>query len=932
MARISSLLIYFTFCSTLILAQSDIPITSMKMDSLYMKSGQDFKGLVLDENIKVLVFKSVEKKSGGQLKISTFTVDRKDIENVVKISPKDRALLESKFKELANGNVIPPKEKPVIANLPKEEFDVALFPQGILLEPTRIREAINPKTNKYDVFFISPNTNRIHLSPAAEKQYLALRKGLCIQGNEQTGNVTDGVFYNGEIITASDTGHITTWQKDGSLSNDKKVLGKPIRLMVPLKNDLLAIDQDWQIHLLAGKEKVSLTPYALPLLSLMETPGLIVARHGNNNFTAWDKTGRKIYTKEISSMFDYLVSPDDAYLLAITENSLKVIDLEKKTIQEIPIDRGSYCTFVTVSVRASTSLIARPSPPERAVLFQANRQRQYLLLDSQKVVWNEIKSYVDGNSNAWSAEVALVNEIKVYPGIRKINDKVPDNQKQPYLLLGSSASKALTVARGAENLSRFLDKSDFYYRTFERPLAQWNHFHTSFLPSGNKLDFEAPYKYTSLPGEISPTTSTIFLDNKVAYISGDKYFHLLGDFRGNFKIERGDYFHIGNVCLNNSGTRLAHSAFTTSMWIWDTENNKKMHTLDGGSPPTTMALSGDGKTFLSCHAGGKVILWNMETGATKSEWEAPGKPIKAILNTEGSKVFLHCEGNMGFVLPTNLDKTLRFAENQGKIISMPLGANNLALAMPAYTWNPTWKPKFLDHEAKAQKNNEAAFDPDGNKKDQYGVKDNQDQFISMSQDGKRAITLLNENTVACWDLEKSRKLFELRHDDPVACLKISNNGKWIITGNENYQASLFDGNTGAKLKTLEEHYGPIYSVGFFKSEKYAVLGCKYGVLFLDIEKRIVSHTLLRIGGILFYDSEGNFDCDHRAEDFIAFQDRKTKKHITSWQFISSSIDSPFQKILRSKRNPGMLKRFLEAENIDVLLDPILVKTKPPEQN
>ena len=919
MARISSLLICFTFGSTLLLGQSDIPITSMKMDSLFMKSGHDFKGLVLDENIKVLVFKSVEKKSGGQLKISTFTVDRKDIENVVKISPKDRALLETKLKEMANGNPNgnAPIDKPAVVNLPNEDFDVTLYPQGILLEPTRIREVINPKTKKKDVFFISPNTNRLHISPATENQHLALRKGLFIEGNEQTGNVTDAVYYGGEIITSSDTGHITTWQKNGLPKLDRSVIGKPISLIVPLSTDLLAIDMDWNMHLVAGIEKVSLTTYALPLLSLLETKRLIVARHGKNNLTAWDKTGRKLFSQEIGDRFDYLVAPDDSFLLTVTETSLKIFNLQKNTVREIVIDRGSYCTFVTVSVR--NSILDSEGIPEKALLFQTNNARKYLLLDSGNVVFNEIKTFMRNGVLSLAAEVALIKENAVYPGIRKINDKVPDAKKQMFNLVGSSENKVVTLTRTAE-LKDSIDRSvDAFIQTFDRPLAQWNHFHTDGLPPTTKLDFEQPYKYTSIPGEINPATSTIFLDNKVAFASSDKYFHLLGNFRGNFKVERGEYFHIGNVCLNNSGTRMAHSAFNNSIWVWDTEKKKKLHTLDGGSPAVTLALSGDGHSFLSCHQNGKVIDWDMETGKLKSEWYAPGKPIKAQLNYNGTKVFLHCDGNRGFVLPTSLDKPLVFPQSPGEISYIQTAEKNFAMAIPAYTWNPTWKPKFLDHDPKTRKKNEAAFDPDGNKKDQYGVKDNQDQFISMSQDGKRAITLLNEYTVACWDLEKPKKLFELRHEDPVSCLKISNNGKWIITGNENYQAALFDGNTGAKIKTLGEHYGPIFSVGFFKNEKYAVLGCKFGVLFWDIEKGIISHTLLNLGGILFFDSKGNYDCDKRAEDFIAFRDLKTKELITSWKFNLAGIErNVFQRIIHIKRSPGMLKQFLDAEDVEVL--------------
>jgi len=902
-----------------------------------MKTGVVFNGLFIEQDFKFIVFKTVEKKIDGPLRIFELTVDRKDVEEVIKVPLKDRALLEAQLKELANPIAIPGKGV-VVAKAGgnfQDVFDVELVPQVGLFEPTRVRECIHPATKKKMTFLISPNTNKVYVSPSEEKHYLALRKGILIQGNEQTGNVTDAVYFAKDIITASDTGHLTTWKENGFPDINMKVLEKPIRQITPVGDSLLIIDVDWQFHHWDKQGTKSYEKYELPLINLMETPNLLAAKHGSNQLTVWSKkSGKIVLSQQQMEPFDFLINNNETHLLMRSDSKLKVFQINtNRLVSSYPIDLDSYTTFVDVSIRPSIN--DRSGSPVSAVLFQSNNVRYYLNLEdglNSKPVNNEVNTFTktDGNGNRFvslRAETPLIEESTVYPGIRKINDKVSDANKKLYVYVGSSEIKVVTLTRDGEqkiNLLLPIDRRvDAFIQNFNRPLAQWNHVHTGVLPQGNKLDFVNPYKYSNIPIEITPATTTIFLDDKVAYCSGDKYFHLLGGFRNNFKLERGDFFHIGNVCVNNNGTRVAHSAHNFFVYVWDTEKKAKTHTLKVDSPPLTLALSGDGNALLSGHKDGRTILWDLQTGKEKSEIKVPSNPIKAILNYDGTKAFLHCEGNKAFGFPTNANIILESPGDSGRYTTIPLAGGKFAVFMPAFTWDPTWKPKFLDHDKKTREKLEAAFDPDKNKGNGfYGVKDNQDQFVSMTTDGKKALTLLDKKTVAVWDLENAKKLHILEHQDPVSCLKISKNGRWVLTGNENYQASLFDGITGEKLKTLGEHYGPIYSVGFFNNEKYACLGCKYGVLFWDIEKAIISHTLITLGGILFFDSKGNYDCDHRATDFIAFRDKKTKEIITSWMFNQSGgTITPFQRMLGSKNKPGMLKDFLGAEDVNVFLDP-----------
>jgi len=88
----------------LLLAQSDSVIKNLKMDGLVMKTGRIFDGLFIEQDSKDLVFKIVEGKTDGTLRTFELTVDRKEVEEVIWLSVKERALLEVQLKELANPN------------------------------------------------------------------------------------------------------------------------------------------------------------------------------------------------------------------------------------------------------------------------------------------------------------------------------------------------------------------------------------------------------------------------------------------------------------------------------------------------------------------------------------------------------------------------------------------------------------------------------------------------------------------------------------------------------------------------------------------------------------------------------------------------------------------------------------------------------------
>lgn len=907
MARISSLLLCITFGCTLLLAQSDPVIKNWKMDTLAMNSGQVFKGLFVEQNVKYLVFKTIDKKVDSPLRISTITVERKDVDSVVRITPKERALLETQLKELTNS---PVANQPIVKTpLPDLYKNMELVPLIGNTEPPRIREG-GPS-----YFSISPNANRVFLGEASEKSYLKLRKATLIEGNETTGRIKDAVYYLGKLHTGTDSGNIATWGKHGVLENNYKAIDSAIRLMVPIQSDLLVFDKNWQFHRCDTRTqtKVSFEKIAnLPLKDVGQSMKYVVSKHGKNNLAVWDLTqGTFLYSLNIGEEFDYLVAPEENYLAVVKNAEVDIYNpaTGKKLLKTIDLDPGSYCTFASVIINDQLEM-----RQGYAMIIKQNGDDWYFDFNNSKKYRNPtIPQFYKGD--LVEVEKEIVKEVSVEPGVTGNSKAI--RKLDPNYARAAIYEKTVYVFNALNRVEK-IKRS--------RPLVQYQNIHAPYLSPMGRLDLTSSYKVDNqLHCEIVPTSTTLFLDEKIAYCSGDKYFHLLGGFRGNFKVERGTYFNIGNVCLNNTGSKMAHSANKDVCYVWDTEKKAKAGTIYGdGSPTRSLALSGDGKALLTCHTSGNVIYWDIENGGKEAQrFVIKDNPQKAFLSHDGTKLLLHAKSDKAYFLPR--DKTpasLPDLELENDLKCVPLDEQGILklMAFKAFTWKPNWDPNIEENDPEESKRNHPLFSPNNLiNQTNHGVPDNQDQFLSMNQDGTRAVSLLDMNTVAIWDLAAGKQLFKLDHDNPVTCVKISNDGKWILTGNEKMEVFLFDGVKGLKVYRFQDEYGPIYSLGFFQKEKYACLGSRFGVTFWDLEKGTKAFTLLNIGGILFFDQNGYFDSDHHSKNYFGFRDKATREMLISMRKYGNSGGelSPFEKILKSKERPGMLKSFLKAENVEM---------------
>jgi ankyrin repeat protein len=95
--------------------------------------------------------------------------------------------------------------------------------------------------------------------------------------------------------------------------------------------------------------------------------------------------------------------------------------------------------------------------------------------------------------------------------------------------------------------------------------------------------------------------------------------------------------------------------------------------------------------------------------------------------------------------------------------------------------------------------------------------------VSISPDGKFAVSGSYDKTCKVWDLQSGKELHTLNgHTNYVWCVSISPDGKYAVSGGNDTTCKVWDLQSGTELNTLNGHTGPVYCVSISPDGKFAV--------------------------------------------------------------------------------------------------------------
>jgi WD40 repeat protein len=143
------------------------------------------------------------------------------------------------------------------------------------------------------------------------------------------------------------------------------------------------------------------------------------------------------------------------------------------------------------------------------------------------------------------------------------------------------------------------------------------------------LSREKPKEWDSIAGHTEVVKSVAFapFDTILATASWDQSVRLWDLSRDKYKevmVLKGEQFFLAKAATFSPVGKILATATTDTIRLWDIANEKpkELLALEGHRKPlTSIGFSPDGKTLVSADSQGRLLLWDVVTGAKTKEWE-----------------------------------------------------------------------------------------------------------------------------------------------------------------------------------------------------------------------------------------------------------------------------------------------------------------------
>ena len=97
--------------------------------------------------------------------------------------------------------------------------------------------------------------------------------------------------------------------------------------------------------------------------------------------------------------------------------------------------------------------------------------------------------------------------------------------------------------------------------------------------------------------------------------------------------------------------------------------------------------------------------------------------------------------------------------------------------------------------------------------------------VSLTPDGRYAVSASNDKTLRVWDLESGQCLRTLEgHTEGVVSVSLTPDGQYAVSGSEDNTLRVWDMKTGRCLHIMEGHEDDVNSIAITPESRYAVSG------------------------------------------------------------------------------------------------------------
>ena len=278
---------------------------------------------------------------------------------------------------------------------------------------------------------------------------------------------------------------------------------------------------------------------------------------------------------------------------------------------------------------------------------------------------------------------------------------------------------------------------------------------------------------------------------------------------------------VSSIDVTSDGRRVVSASWDNTLRIWDIETGQCLRTLEGHSGRVNgVSVSPDGGRAISGSDDHTLRVWNLETG----------RCLRTLEGHRGSVTCVSLSPGRRYVVSGSSDKTLRVWDIEtGRCLRIlkghTYGVMNVSISPDG---RHAISGSLEEYENLLANGDHALHVWDiqsGKCLRALEGHSGQVNSVRISPDGRCMISGSNDMTLRVWDLETGCCMHTLTgHGSAVETVFMSPDGRRAVSGSHDNTLRVWDLDTGHCLHIIEGHSGLVTSIGVSPDGRYVVSG------------------------------------------------------------------------------------------------------------
>lgn len=346
-------------------------------------------------------------------------------------------------------------------------------------------------------------------------------------------------------------------------------------------------------------------------------------------------------------------------------------------------------------------------------------------------------------------------------------------------------------------------------------------------PSGNPIRRGKPIKILEDCHDGAITSLALSLDGKLAVSGSDDYALCVWNLESGacIKVLNGHKDKITSVALSSDGRLAVSAGWDRTLRLWNLDSGECLRILEVegyNGVINSISMSADGRVAVSGLNDNTIRVWNLDyTESLRAQEDHAGTISGLSLSADGRIALSTGKDNKLRIWDPENGECLKILDgHDGEIRAIDLTADS-RLAVSVSFEEIIGKHKSVFKDSMRVWNLDSGECIKVLEVDACGVI----RLLSLSADGRLAVTVDYENTPRSWNLESGECLkFHDEHEGLISSLVLSADGRIAVSGSWDKNLRVWNLVNGECLRVLEGHTDTINSVALSTEGRIAVSG------------------------------------------------------------------------------------------------------------